>query len=272
MEVVWEAGSFVVKLKKVDECVDFLWLERFLGINGSAVTKGVDCELFGKAVLEENSSTIKAVIEATSSNEKVVLEGSGSNGRVVGSCGVKSDRGTMDGSGNRVDKTGKHEVGEVFEKKRMGSVRGRRQLGASKCGGQAVMENGECLIRIEELSPSGVSGGLVGPCVGKVGVGKGGEKCIVKGSGLSSVGGDLGGPSIDLFVDLGDLDHFFRDTKVGAIDASPCSFDRKREKMIFFLSRIHRMKTRSGNRSCIFSGVDDELADCIATRKYGDKG
>ncbi|KAK3206380.1 hypothetical protein Dsin_020426 [Dipteronia sinensis] len=112
-------------------------------------------------------------------------------------------------AGNRVDETGKHEVGEVFEKKRMGSVRGRRQhmgenlnvgkdsrgvgtkdcggsaelenFGASKCDGPAIMENGECLIGIEELSPSGVSGGLVGPCVGKVDVGKGGEKCIVKG-------------------------------------------------------------------------------------------
>ncbi|KAK0576919.1 hypothetical protein LWI29_025372 [Acer saccharum] len=38
----------------------------------------------------------------------------------------------------------------------------------------------------------------------------------VLGFDLSSMGSDLGGPAIDLYVDLGDLEPFFRNGKVGA--------------------------------------------------------
>ena len=64
------------------------------------------------------------------------------------------------------------------------------------------------------------------------------------GSGLSIIGG----PGIDLYVDLGDLDHLFEKGKKGEIGSSPCLPERRRKKRDFFPSRIHTMKTRSGAR------------------------
>ncbi|KAK3218685.1 hypothetical protein Dsin_012655 [Dipteronia sinensis] len=53
-----------------------------------------------------------------------------------------------------------------------------------------------------------------------------------------------------------------------AIVASPFSSDRRR---IFFPSRIHRMKIRSGLCGCNFSGFEDELVDRITKGKDDDK-
>ncbi|KAK0599959.1 hypothetical protein LWI29_010201 [Acer saccharum] len=54
------------------------------------------------------------------------------------------------------------------------------------------------------------------------------------GSGLCPVGDDLGSPAIDLYVDLGDLEPFFRNGKMGADVASSSPTARRRGKKIFF--------------------------------------
>ncbi|KAK3228033.1 hypothetical protein Dsin_007895 [Dipteronia sinensis] len=92
------------------------------------------------------------------------------------------------------------------------------------------------------------------------------------GSSLCPVGGDLGGPAIDLYVDLRGLEPFFRNEKVRAIVASPCPSARRRGKKNYFPSRIHEMKTRSVARGYNFNGLEKELADRIACRKNDDMG
>ena len=59
-----------------------------------------------------------------------------------------------------------------------------------------------------------------------------------KGTVLSSIRGDLGGQTIDLFVDLGDLEPFSLNGEVGAVVASLCSSDRRRGKKYFFSFKI----------------------------------
>ena len=44
------------------------------------------------------------------------------------------------------------------------------------------------------------------------------------------------------------------------------------EKRIFFPSKIHRMKTRSGICGCNFNGLEEELADHLANGNKDDKG
>ncbi|KAK3206271.1 hypothetical protein Dsin_020317 [Dipteronia sinensis] len=64
-------------------------------------------------------------------------------------------------------------------------------------------------------------------------------------------------PAIDLFVDLGGLEHFGRKRKVGNSVESLCSSSTRQSNKNFFLSRSHRMKTRSGVRGIDFNAVDD---------------
>ncbi|KAI9193893.1 hypothetical protein LWI28_001087 [Acer negundo] len=49
-------------------------------------------------------------------------------------------------------------------------------------------------------------------------------------SDLNPMGSDFGGPAIDLYVDLGDLEHFYQKGSVGKIVTSLCSSDRRREE------------------------------------------
>ncbi|KAK0598903.1 hypothetical protein LWI29_000570 [Acer saccharum] len=124
------------------------------------------------------------------------------------------------------------------------------------------VESGELAARKEIFSS--VEKGVVGSC--------GSKSKKSYGSGLNPVGSDFGGPAIDLYVDLGDLEPLYRKGSVGKMVASLCSSDRRREKKVFFPLRIHRMKTRSGARGCNFSGIEEELANRFSKGKEDDKG
>ncbi|KAK0596503.1 hypothetical protein LWI29_016334 [Acer saccharum] len=116
-------------------------------------------------------------------------------------------------------------------------------------------EEGEVSAGMVVLGSNELIGDFVGPYVGI-----GGEAY------------DKGDAGIDLYVDLGGLEPFFRNGKVGAIVASSCPSARRGGKKIYFPSRIHRMKTRSRAHGCNFSGLEEELADRIASGKNDDKG
>ena len=63
-----------------------------------------------------------------------------------------------------------------------------------------------------------------------------------------STEGKLGGPAIELFVDLGGLKLLGQKEKVGTIDTSPCSS-----------TKSNRMKARSGFHDFNFCVLEEEL-------------
>ena len=82
-------------------------------------------------------------------------------------------------------------------------------------------------------SDDGISGGVLVSGDQTVYVNFDKDKGLL-GSGLCPTGGDLGGLAIDLYVDLGELEPFFRNGKMGADVASSSSFARRCGKKNFF--------------------------------------
>ncbi|KAK0583685.1 hypothetical protein LWI29_001467 [Acer saccharum] len=175
-----------------------------------------------------------------------------------GGRGVNAKKGVVRSVVNSVEKV--HLGCNSFNERVVGSCVGKSgeplvKGGVSKLGfqcnesiGRSVVKNNDRLASLEDVESKKTYGKSI-RVFGSNDVLSGGVafergKGLLR-SGLSLMGGDLGGPAIKLYNDLGGLEPFFE---------------------------MGRMKTRNGARGCNFSGVEEELADRIAIGKEDDKG
>ncbi|KAK3170497.1 hypothetical protein Dsin_032528 [Dipteronia sinensis] len=274
-------GAAKMRVADVSVRIDDLWSNGLNGeVAGSCVGKVGEPSDIGKA------SNIRCLDRKDS---KLVLQESESLGK-----GVIKEKGCLDSQNS--ESTCSSVIKESNEVSKIGKVRvvnascGRGvctkvRVGRLAESGDGTVLGGKAVLRGSSDGKRGkgiVKGGVSSKSIRIFGSNDGSDGGVSvsgdqinfeKGKGLlgpclSPMGSDLGGPDINLFVDLGIWNLFFGRGRGrwGKLLLLRVLSIEGREKMIF-PSRIHRMKTRSGVRDFNFDGVEEELVDRIAKGK-----